>query len=442
MKIVLMGAGETGCYVAQLLLEQGHDLVVVDRSEKAVRFAQEHLDAQVISGDGANALTLEPVVDEKTDLFIALTGSDKSNIIGSLIAKRFGAHRAVVRVSDPVNLIHPLMTDDPSIAVINAEMTVSKHLTRLVANPSVDDIEFFANGKAEMVKLHVGDQSEIAYRKLKEVKIPDSWLLVASIRGQEFSILSGESTLQPGDQVLAIGNPAKFNKVEQLLGLHPAKVKRVVLIGMNDISAKLAQTLNKRGIEVGLIESSKLLADRAAAQLDKVLVIQGDGTSDEILDQAGVDEADYLISLTGDDETNVLISLLAKERGCKRVVVMTEKAHYKPLIEKIGVDTVVTSRAAVVDELMRAIHREKLSGINVFESGEGTMMEYIIDHKTKVVGVPLGKLKLPKNSLVGAIVRDGDVIIPRGDSKIKLGDHIVVFAAPEALAQIQKLFAG
>jgi trk system potassium uptake protein len=442
MKIVITGVGETGHYLAEILLKEGHDLVLVEKNKRVAKQAQNELDAQIVTGDGGNALTLEPLVDETTDLFVALTDRDETNIIGTLIARRFGVQRAITRVSDPTNLIHPLLTDDPQVSTLNSEMVVSRDLTHLVGNPSADEIEFFAHGKAEMVRMDVADDAKILGTPLRDVKVPDSWLVVGVVRNGKLHIASGDLALKQKDQVLAVGDPAKYREVEQLLGLHAEKVKRVILIGMNDISSKLARALKKRGIEIRLIEESNELAERAAAELNGVLIFRGDGTSDEILEQAGVEQADYLIALTEDDESNVLISLLAKEKGVKKVLALTAKPQYQRIIEKIGIDAVVNPRSAMVEEVIRCIEHGSLKGLRILEQGQGRMLEFTIEHKSKVVGVPLSDIELPKQSLIGSIVRREEVIIPRGKDRIRVGDHIVVFSSEASHAQVERLFLG
>lgn len=441
MKIVITGVGETGYYLAQLLLKDKHDLILVEKNEKAYRYAQEHLDAQIILGDGANVLVLEPLVDETTDLFVALTNQDETNILAALIARRFGVQRAIVRVSDTSNLIHPLLTDDPKVSVLNAEMAVAKDLSRLVGNPSADEIEFFAHGKAEMMKLNVELNSPVSKQMLKNVPLPRSWLVVALIRKGDFFIASGDTLLQPGDHVIVIGDPKTSGQIEQLFGIQKVRVKRVILVGFNEISTSLAQTLHRTGIDVRLIEDDKEKAEQASAQLDDVLVFHGDGTSEEILTQAGIGQTDYLLALTNDDETNILISLLAKERKVGRVIALAHKPQYKPIIEKIGIDSVVNPRWAMVDEIIRCTHLETLSGLNILEGGKGQILEMTVKKQNKIVGVPLAKIKLPDQTLIGALVRNNTVIIPRGEDKICIGDQLLIFTTRSALSEVKQFFA-
>jgi len=197
----------------------------------------------------------------------------------------------------------------------------------------------------------------------------------------------------------------------------------------------------KRNIEVRLVEENREKAEQAAGELDGILVLHGDGTSEDILVQAGIDQTDYLLALTNDDENNVLISLLAKEKKVKRVIALTQKPQYKTIIEKIGIDSVVNPRSAMVDEIIRSIHHKDLTGIYILEGGKGQAMEFVIKQKSKAVDVPLSKVKLPKQTLVGAIVRNDKLIIPRGNDTIRVGDHIVVLTARSGISEVKNSHA-
>lgn len=442
MKIVIVGVGEIGYYLAEIMLAEGHDLILVEKDDVKYRYAREHLDAQIILGDGANALTLEPLVDDDTDIIVSVTDHDATNVVATLIARKFGAKRAITRISHTSNLIHPLLTDDPCVSVLNAEMIIARELSRLIGNPHADDVGFFASGKAEIVRVHVSESTQqIANKKIKDIKIPQTWIFIARIREGDFAIASGETMLMPGDQVLMVGDPKKAKDLEQLFGIVAMTVKRVILIGYDEVTKILAKTLTRRNIEVRLIEENLEKAEQAAAALEKTLVLQGEATNDEILEQAGIDHADYLLALTNDDESNVLLSLLAKEKKVQRVIALAIKTQYKAIIEKMGIDLVLNPRAAMVDELVRNIHKNDLSGVTIFEGGRGRMIELEVKKKTKFVGVPLAKITWPKQVLIGGIIRDDQLIIPRGDNQIEMGDHILIFTTKSVLSEVKRLFA-
>ncbi len=442
MRIVIAGASTTGSYLAKLLQLEKHDLVIIDNDKKRIQSLQEQFDAQIVMGDAADATVIEPLIDENVDLFISLTSSDSINIISTLIARKFGAKRAIVRINETNNLLHPLLTDDANVFLLNPEMIVSKDLSRLVGTPSADEVDFFAKGKAEMVTLHLTKDSPLSGKPIKDIKFPSSWLVVAAIRRGNFVIASGDTVLSADDQVLVVGDPNKYPEIATLFGHKFKKVSRVVLVGFNETSIKLSQSLVRKEIEVRLIENNSELALVAAGELDSVLVLQGDVTDDDILEQAGVADADYLIALTDDDEENVLISLLAKEKGVAKVIALIQKNHYRSVIQKIGIDTVINPRSAMVDEVIRLIHRKDLLEISILEGGQGRMMEFVVNQKTRLVDKPLSKVKLPKQILIGAIVRGDDLIIPKGDTKLKVGDHVVIFSTMSVFTEVKKLFGN
>lgn len=440
MKIVVAGLGPTGCMLASFLQNEKHDLILIDAKIEAIQYAKERFDAQIEHGDSCDPTVLEPIIDDTVDFFIALTPDDKTNIISTLIARKYGVKKAIVRISDPNNFIHPLLTEDPHVAMLNAEMIVSKELMHLVSTPSADEVEFFAKGKAEIARFHIPKGAPILGKKLSETDMPSTWIVVATMRRGSFIIASGETILEPGDDILVVGNPKRHGEIVALLGLKSLNVKRVLIIGYNNITSKLVRALNKRGVEVRIIEQSKEMAEKAAATLDKALVFQGDATDEETLDQAGISETDYLIALTEDDETNVLVSLLAKEKKVPHVATITQKPQYNRVIQKIGIDTSINPKAAMVNELVRVLHKGDLLDINILEGGQGRMIEFEVHKKTNLIGKELSKIKLPKQILIGAIVRGEELIIPRGKTKLQINDHVVVFTTLTSVSEVKKLF--
>jgi trk system potassium uptake protein TrkA len=441
MKIVILGIGEIGYLLAEFFLTEGHDLILVENSEEKFKYARDHLDAQIVRGDAASALVIEPLIDEHTDIVVCATDHDATNVVATLIARQFGAKRVIARISDSANLIHPLLTDDPGVSVLNAEMIVSRELARLVGNPHADDVEFFASGKAEMIRVHIDENSAIANKRIKEINVPKAWQFIARIREGDFAIASGTTELKPGDQILLVGDPKEVKEIESLCDLKSVKVRRVILVGGDAITINLAQALCRRNIEVRLIVEDAGSAEFISGVLDKVLVFHGDGTSDEVLEEAGIQETDYFLALTDDDENNVLLSLVAKEKNVGRVIALALKPQYKPIIEKMGIDLVLNPRAAMVDEIVRSVHRDDLSAITILEGGKGRMIEIVAQKETKFVGKPLRDIKLPKQMLVGGLIRDGELIIPRGHHEIQVGDHILIFTTRSAVAKVKGLFA-
>ncbi|MCA9395654.1 MAG: Trk system potassium transporter TrkA [Candidatus Omnitrophica bacterium] len=440
MKTVVAGLGPTGRMLASFLQKEKHDLILIDQKIEAVQHARERFDAQIECGDTCDPTVLEPIIDDTVDFFIALTPDDKTNIISTLIARKFGVKRAIVRIGDPNNFIHPLLTEDPNVSMLNAEMIVSKELMHLVSTPAADEVEFFAKGKAEIARFHIPKGAPILGNKLCETVMPPTWIVAALIRKGHFVIASGDTILEAEDEILVVGNPKRHGEVESILGLKSPNVKRVVVVGYNSITSKLVRALTKRGVEVRIIEETKEMAEKAAATLDKALVFQGDATDEAILDQAGISETDYLIALTDDDETNVLVSLLAKEKRVPHVATITQKTQYNRVIQKIGIDTSINPRAAMVNELVRVMHRGDLLDINILEGGQGRMIEFEVHKKTKLIGKELSKIKLPKQILIGAIVRGEELIIPRGKTKLQINDHVVVFTTMSIVSEVKKLF--
>ncbi len=202
----------------------------------------------------------------------------------------------------------------------------------------------------------------------------------------------------------------------------------------------MADNLILRNISTRIIESNEEKAAELASQFPEALVLEGDGTDEELQKEAGVPSADYFIALTRDDELNILSSLLAKHLGTKKAICTFRKQQYAPVIESIGIDSVINPRVTTANEIFRLIHKKDTLSVFPVEGGQAQMVEFVTKESSHVAGKPLSEINFPKDSLVGAIVREDEVIIPKGNEPVLPGDRVIIFAMPHALKGTKKLF--
>jgi trk system potassium uptake protein TrkA len=190
-----------------------------------------------------------------------------------------------------------------------------------------------------------------------------------------------------------------------------------------------------------LIEISKERAEIVAQSLNRTVVIHGDALDAEILEEAGAATAETVVAISNDDEVNILASLLAKRYGCQRAVTLINNPTYGTLTGNLGIDTVVSPRAITVSTILQHVRRGRIRSVHSISEGFGEVIEAEALETSSLVGVPLREADLPDGVLVGAVVRDGEVIIPRGDTVVRANDLVIIFAATAAVKQIEKIFA-
>ncbi len=440
MRIIILGTGEVGSFLANNLADE-HDIVIIEKDRQRYEHAKDHLDALLIHGEGDNPHTLKQAEIEKADIMLAVSGDDKTNILASIISHTFGINRIIARIRDPEYFEYPEVIQIPQITVVNSGILVAEKIANLMSTPFAWKTETFASGKIRMLKLRIEDNSPIEGKKLSEMDPPQAWIFVAISRDGVISIPTGETRLKKGDYVFALGIPSISDKLESLLGVTREKVELAIISGGGRVGRRVAKTLLENGIQVRLIETDHSRAELIAEELPEVMVFDGDATNKEILKEAGAAYADHYVALTGDDEKNVLSALLAKNLGTKRSTVLYTKPDYIDLIESIGVDRAISVRLSTANEILSMLHLKGVAHIALIEEGKAEILEFVIHEKSKILGIPLHKAGFPKNSIVGIAVRGNEIMIPRGNYVSEIGDMLIIFSLPEAVKTVEKILS-
>ena len=215
------------------------------------------------------------------------------------------------------------------------------------------------------------------------------------------------------------------------------------MAGCTGIGIGLAQRLEEAGAHVTIIEQDLAVAEAASEKLRRAIIIHGDPLHEDVLEEAAVSEADGFVSVTGDDEHDIMACVAAKQKGAGRVLPLIQKPRYLPVLDAMPtLDGAVSRHLTVVGHILRLIRRGEVISVASFHEIDAEAIELVAGERSRVVGHELGKAKFPKDALVGAIVRDGQVIMPSGHDIIQAGDRVVVFCLPQAVPEIEKLFAG
>jgi trk system potassium uptake protein TrkA len=440
MRIVIIGAGQIGSFLAKNLSEE-HDIIIIDKNKDTVERIKETLDVFTILGEGDNPAVLKEAEVEKAEVVIAVSGDDRTNILATLYSQSIGVPRIIARIDDIRYLEYPSFLKKPDILVVNTGTIVAEKITGLISTPFAWKAETFAKGKVQMLKLKVEEGAPLVGKKLSELGSPKAWIFVAISRNGKIEIPSGETELRAGDYIFAFGIPSVLERLEALLGVKEEKVDSVIIVGGGKVGTKVAKNLSELGISVKLIEHDRERAKEIAEELPDVMVFNGDATDSETLKEAGVSSADYFLALTGDDENNVLSALLAKHLGAKRATVLYYKSDYINVIEAIGVDRAISVRLATANEILSLLRIGGVAHVALVEEGKAEVLEFDITKDTKIAGIALKDVGFPSGAIVGIVARGNDIIIPRGDYVPMVGDRLVVFALPQAVKKVEKIFS-
>jgi len=438
MHIVIIGAGQVGSFIARNLSIE-HDIIVIERDKETAEKLRESFDVIVIEGNGEDISVLKEAQIEKAAILLAVSGDDRTNIMASFYAASLSIQKIIVRIRNPNYLGYPKLLKDTDISVVHPWAIISEKITSLIGSPFAWKTETLAMGKIKMFKLKVEDNTPIVGKTLANLGPPKSWIFVAVSKNGNITIPKGETKLESGDYVFALGVPDSLGKLKELFDVHEEEIKSAVVVGGGRLGRGAAKILSKNNISTKLIESNPERARKAAEDLDHVLVFKGDATDADTLKEAGIESADYFIALTGDDENNVLSALLARNLGAKRTTLLYTKPDYIDVIEAIGVDRAISVRLSVANEILSLLHMHGVANVALVEEGKAEVLEFDINSETKILGTPLKDIHFPSGSIVGIVLRGEEVIIPKGDYVAALGDRVIIFTLPEAVKKVEKI---
>jgi len=445
LRIIIIGAGKVGCQIAKTLSSENHDVTLIEKNNIIRQSAQNNLDILTILGNGANVRTLEEAGIKQADMIIAVTSNDEANMIACMTAKQFGVPQKIARIRNPEYLYaNALSREKLGIDLtINPERATAKEIVKLLKSPiNVAQVQSFAGGKVQLFELKVEKSFPFINQQLKAITFKYPILVAAIYRNDNIIIPGGEEKITTGDNLYVLIKKDYFLGLNEIFNEKPLNMQNVLILGGSRIGIQTAAILAKLDINTKLIERDKEKCEKIAESLPRTLVINGDGTNIDLLKAEGIETIDGFVAVTGFDEDNLLVALLAKHLGTKKVIAKVDRTNYIPILEKIGVDAVVNPRITTASAILRFIRRGKIISLTLLKEGEAEVIELIVSPHSKIINKPLKKANLPQDTIIGAIVRKDEVIIPHGDDIIQPDDKIIIFALSSDIKKIEKIFDG
>ena len=447
MDIVIIGAGEVGFHLADILSREEHRVSVIDSDPAKIERIQESLDAQALVGDGTRVELLTQGGASKADIVVAVTQSDETNMLACCVAKGLGAKRGILRLKDPTRIEGYRYFYKQTIGfdvVLSTDELAADEIVGTVRQQRALEVESFADGRVQMRRLRIREDGELTADSLAGLRLPKGLLIVAVSRKEQFFVPSGEDKLAVDDQVYLIGRGTDLDQFELLAGAPRLGRRSVVIMGGGGVGVQIARKLESTpGISVRLIERSPRRAREVATELSSnVMVLIGDSTDLDLLMEERIGSANVFIATTDDDERNMVACQLARSLGVERTVAMVNKASYRQIYDLLGVDRAISPRILCANHILRFVRSRSVSSIAVIADGRAEVLDLEVKHKD---GKPERKVKsmnLPRGTVIGAVVRKDEVVIPNGDTVLRNGEHVIVFTLPENLAGIEHVFGS
>ena len=450
MKIIICGAGQVGWQIARHLSGERNDVTVIDNKPELIRRATDSLDVQGVTGFASHPDVLDRAGARDADLIIAATYSDEVNMVTCQVAHSvFQVPRKIARLRSSAYLdaiYSDLYRTDhlPIDVVISPEREVAKAALQRLDAPSTFDAETFLGGRIQMLGISLDDDCPALNTPLRELNEIFSSLraIVAGVRrdGRLFAPEAGDQ-LFSGDQIYVFSHADDVGRTLEIFGKPAQKQERVVIIGAGNVGLSVARALEGRQqrVRAKLIERSREVAEYAADQLERTIVLNGDGLSAELLEEASVPAADAVLAVTDDDKTNILAAIRAKQAGAKMAITLINDPTLVPLMDVLDIDAYINPRATTVSTILRHIRHGRVRDIYSIGDAEAEVMEAQVLSTSPMSGREIRDIEFPEGVLIGAVQRGDRILKPSSDTKIEEGDIVLIFALTHDVPEVERL---
>ena len=448
MKIIIAGAGEVGFHLAKLLSFESQDITLIDTHRDSLSYADTHLDIRVVRGDATSIKVLEDSNVTDTDLVIAVTSSETTNITVCVLAKQLGAKRTIARISNTEFIDRKDEVGFTKFGIdelISPESLAANEIELLLNQSAFNDTYEFEGGALTMIGLHLNRTNSFIDKTVKEVASVFPNLKYVPIAMQRYGtqhtiIPRGDTQFKEGDQVYFITTKEGVDEIYELTGKERHEIRNVMILGGSNIGYKTASDLCKNRFNVKLIENDKEKAFEIADDIPSCLVINGDGRNVELLLEEDVQDMDAFISVTGNSETNIMSCLVAKSKGVKKTIALVENMDYFQLSHSIGIDTLINKKLLAANNIFRYIRKGEVVAMTKLNNMNAELLEFVVTPSSNVTNKTIRDLDIPRSAIIGGVVRDGEGQIALGDFKIQSGDRVVVCCQPQSISKVEKLF--
>jgi len=444
LKIIIVGAGEVGFNIARKLSKENQNVVVIDKDPQKIKRITEELDVMALLGGGTSPQVFRDAGIQEADMLVAVTDSDEVNLIACLMAKNLSPSLIkIARIRNPEYLNEKEIFRQDLLGidrVISPESEMVEGILNIMSVPGASEVIDFAEGRVKLIGIAVRKDCPFVEKNLAAIRELDEKILVGAIcRGEQVLIPRGDDVIQAGDLVYVVVRKDDVDRVIRRFNPQQRVLRRIIIVGAGQAGTALATHLDRSRVKTVIIEKDADKCLQLAEKLDKVIVIKGDGTDKDLLLEENVHDADFLVAVTGDEETNILISLLAKGLGADKTITRVSKLSYIPLVSALGIDTVVSTRLSAVRAILQYIRRGKIISVAPLKGEHAEAIEAEALETSDIVNVPLSEVRFPKGAIVGAIVRNGDIIIANGGSIIRPKDRLIIFALKTVIPKLEKL---
>ncbi|WP_438466539.1 Trk system potassium transporter TrkA [Streptococcus pluranimalium] len=447
MRIILVGGGKVGAALCRSLVEENHDVVLIEQKESVLKHLTKRYDIIGLLGNGANHKILEQADIQDCDIFIAMTDKDEVNMISAVLAKQMGAKETIVRVRNPEysNAYFKERNFLGFSLVINPELLTARYIANSIDFPNAKSVEHFVNGRVMLMEFSVSDQSVLSHMSLSEFRRKFGNIVICAVQRQDTILIpDGNDCILPGDRIFVTGS-----RVEMVLFHNFVKhklIKNMMIIGAGRIAYYLLSLLRNNKINLKVIERDEKHAQWLSQEFPHLNIVVGDGTAKDVLLEESAASYDAVATLTGVDEENIIASLFLEKVGVQKNITKVNRTSLLEIIDHNFVSSsIVTPKSIAADAVMHFVRGRdnaqdsNLDAMHHVANGRIETLQFEVRDKNKMAGQQLSNIKLKNNVLIAAIIRKGRTIYPTGEDILEVGDKIVVITLLKNITKIHDL---
>lgn len=447
MRIMIVGSGAVGYHLCQKFSAEGHDVVLVDTDHKKLRRLERELNVLPICGSGVSTKILEEGRIEDTDLLIAVTDSDEVNLVACIISKKYNIKKRIARVRNEEFYSEHTALNEEALGIdllISPDQAISDEIIRLSTLSDAFEAAEFADGKVVLLGYTIQAGNPSIGKSLLELK-GVLGVVVAIIRSEKTIIPRGNDTIKAGDRIYFVVRKSDIGAIEKKINFTSKAPQNVFIIGGGAIGYRVARQMEEKKISVKIIEKNPQRCKFLAENLERAIVLNFDGLEAHDMLDEGIDQADLVISVTDSDTSNILSSLLGKHHGAKKCITRISRPDFIPLLGKLGIDVALSPRLVAANMILSFVRSgDTIVTVSTLLGSDAEVVEIKVPDIEKFQQVPLKDLHFPHQAVLGAIVRKkkNKVIVPTGTTRLRPDDILVIFAAREAIRNVEVFFSS
>ena len=445
MRIIIAGAGAVGTHLARLLVQENHDIILMDEDKERLSNIKDNVELLAQVGNCNSLKALADANVKNTDLFIAVTPEESKNITACMLASNLGARKTLARIDNYEYLLPKNVGFFQKLGIdsmIYPEMMAAREIESALRNPWTRNWWELSNGSIILSGAKIRENSPICSRYIHELAPKNKKFHIVAIKRNNNTIIpTGKDQVLPEDILYFTTLRKNIADLPEIMGKTSFETKNIIIMGGSRIALQTVNYLPDN-INVKIVEKDR---ERAEFLVEKtpsnVTVFLGDGRDTELLVNEGINEADAFLALTANSEANILACIAAKQHGVKKTIAEVENLDYISLAEKFDIGTIINKKLIAASKIYELLLKADASNIKNLAFANANVGEIIARPNSKVTKKLIKNLKLPTDITFGALIRNGEPMLIDGETLIEPYDQVVVFFLNRSMKSIEEFFS-